>query len=361
MTPTGTTVAITTRADPARQAACRSSVSFLPVGRASRMCPTGIRRTACPVLVSTPEGQIPGKPPAWQAGLAGEVLPGSRCGARKLAPRASRYGTYARGMTDPGWQREIEDKVYGGVRLSQGRRRGAVRLRRPGLARPPRPPQADRAQRRPGDVQRQPAPEPHQRVQRLLRVLLVPAQARREDRVHDAGRRGRRQGQGDGGRAAHRAAHRQWPAPDAAVEVLPAGAARAEGGAARGLAQVLHRHRDPLVREDLRAAGRRDPRRADRRRPGLADRRRRGDLRLGDPGADRRPRHALGGLVAHPPAGPQQGPAHPGDDAVRPHRGAAAPGRPRASGCASCRTRPAGSRSSSRCATSTTSWTRPTA
>ena len=35
------------------------------------------------------------------------------------------------------------------------------------------------------------------------------------------------QGQGDGGRAAHRAAHRQRPAPDAAVEVLPEGAARA--------------------------------------------------------------------------------------------------------------------------------------
>ena len=61
------------------------------------------------------------------------------------------------------------------------------------------------------------------------------------------------QGQGDGGRAAHRAAHRQRPAPDAAVAVLPAGAARAEGGAAERQAEVLHRDRGPVVREDQRA------------------------------------------------------------------------------------------------------------
>ena len=46
------------------------------------------------------------------------------------------------------------------------------------------------------------------------------------------------EGTGDEGRRAHRAAHRQRPAPDAAVEVLPAGAARAEGGAARGRAEI---------------------------------------------------------------------------------------------------------------------------
>jgi hypothetical protein len=48
----------------------------------------------------------------------------------------------------------------------------------------------------------------------------------------------------------------------------------------------------------------------------VADRRRCRDLRLGGPGAHRRPRHPLGGLVAHPPAGPRQGPAHAGDHAV---------------------------------------------
>ena len=118
--------------------------------------------------------------------------------------------------------------------------------------------------------------------------------------------------------------------PDAAVEVLPAGAARAEGGAARRRAQVLHRHRGALLRGDLRPARRRDPRRAHRRRPRVAHRRRRRDLRLGRPQADRRPQHALGGLVAHPPAGPPEGPAHAGDDALRAHRGAPAPRRPRA-------------------------------
>ena len=165
---------------------------------------------------------------------------------------------------------------------------------------------------------------------RQLRVLLLPAQAGREGRVHDAGRGGGPPGQGDGGRAAHRAAHRQRPAPDAAVAVLPAGAARAEGGAAGRRAEGVHRDRGALVREDLRPARRRDPRRADRRRPGVADRRRRGDLRLGGPPAHRRPRHPLGGLVADPPARARQGPADPGDDALRAHRGAAAPGRPRA-------------------------------
>ena len=163
-----------------------------------------------------------------------------------------------------------------------------------------------------------------------LRVLLLPAQAGREGRVHDAHRGGRPPGQGDGGRAAHRAAHRQRPAPDAALAVLPAGAARAEGGAAGRQAQGVHRDRDPVVREDLRPVRRRDPRRADRRRPGVADRRRRGDLRLGGPAAHRRPRHPLGGLVADPPARAREGPEDPGDDAVRPHRGAPAPRRPRA-------------------------------
>ena len=39
---------------------------------------------------------------------------------------------------------------------------------------------------------------------------------------------------------------------------------------------------------------------------------------------------ALGGLVAHPPARARQGAADAGDHALRAHRGAAAPGRPRA-------------------------------
>ena len=55
------------------------------------------------------------------------------------------------------------------------------------------------------------------------------------------------------GEQPHRAAHRQRPAPDAALALLPALAARAEGGAAERLAEGLHRDRDPLVREDLRA------------------------------------------------------------------------------------------------------------
>ena len=76
--------------------------------------------------------------------------------------------------------------------------------------------------------------------------------------------------------------------------------------------------------------GERDPGRADRRRPGVAHRRRRRDLRLGGPQADRGPQHPLGGLVAHPPAGPPEGAQDAGHHALRPHRGAPAPGRPRA-------------------------------
>ena len=64
--------------------------------------------------------------------------------------------------------------------------------------------------------------------------------------------------------------------------------------------------------------------------PGVADRRRRGDLRLGGPPAHRRPPHPLGGLVAHPPARAREGPQDPVHDALRPHRGAPPPRRPRA-------------------------------
>ena len=79
-----------------------------------------------------------------------------------------------------------------------------------------------------------------------------------------------------------------------------------------------------------RAVGVRDPRRADRRRAGVADRRRRGDLRLGGPPAHRRPPHPLGGLVADPPPGAREGSQDPVHHAVRPHRGAPPPRRPRA-------------------------------
>ena len=58
---------------------------------------------------------------------------------------------------------------------------------------------------------------------------------------------------GHEGRRPDRAAHRQRPAPDAAVEVLPAGAARAQGRAARRRAQGVHRDRGALLRRDLRA------------------------------------------------------------------------------------------------------------
>ena len=110
-----------------------------------------------------------------------------------------------------------------------------------------------------------------------------------------------------------------------------------------GRAQGVHRHRDPLVREDQRPVRRRGARRADRRRPRVAHRRRRRDLRLGDPPADRRPRHPLGGLVAHPPARALRRGCAPRA------RCSTATSRSRATasttccGCASCRTRPAAS------------------
>lgn len=44
----------------------------------------------------------------------------------------------------------------------------------------------------------------------------------------------------------------------------------------------------------------------------------------------RGPQHPLGGLVAHPPPRAREGAQDPGDDAVRAHRGAASPRRPRA-------------------------------
>ena len=177
-----------------------------------------------------------------------------------------------------------------------------------------------------------------------LRVLLVPAQAGREGRVHDAHRGGRR------------AWPRRWRASSSpSCTSSTACTRRCRGATTRAslrelkaalperLAQGVHRHRDPLVREDLRPARRRDPRRADRRRPGVADRRRRGDLRLGGPPAHRRPRHPLGGLVAHPPARAQQGPARPRRPCSTGTSRSPGTGSTTCCGCASCRTRPAAS------------------
>ncbi|CAG6398626.1 putative Uncharacterized 50.6 kDa protein in the 5\\'region of gyrA and gyrB [Actinacidiphila cocklensis] len=193
-----------------------------------------------------------------------------------------------------------------------------------------RAPRAHPEERRRRPLQRQPAPEHDQRVHRLVRLLLLPAQAGREGRVHDAHRGGRPAGQGDGGRQPHRAAHRQRAAPDAAVALLPALAQGAQGSAAAGVAEGLHRHRDPPLRDHLGPVRLRDPRRADRGRAGVADRWRRGDLRLGGAPAHRGPPHPLGGLVPHPPAGALQGPQDALHHALRPHRGAQAPRRPRA-------------------------------
>ena len=130
---------------------------------------------------------------------------------------------------------------------------------------------------------------------------------------------------------------------------------RAEGRAAGRLAQGVHRHRDPLVREDLRPVRRRDPRRADRRRPRVADRRRRRDLRLGGP----RSRSSTTSThwedwsrihrLAH-----SKGLQDPVHHAVRAHRGAASPGRPRAAAARAAGRDRRASSSSSRCATSTT-------
>ncbi|CAM5623777.1 Aminodeoxyfutalosine synthase [Streptomyces antimycoticus] len=62
--------------------------------------------------------------------------------------------------------------------------------------------------------------------------------------------------------------------PTLPLALLPALAQGAQGSPAAGLAEGVHRDRDPPLREDLRHAGLGDPRRADRRRTGVADQQR---------------------------------------------------------------------------------------
>src|SRR5258706_16460455 len=80
-------------------------------------------------------GVEPGNP---SIGRKGENRP-------RLGPRvtggAQPLATYARPMTDAGWQREIEDKVYGGERLTTADGEGLYPTDDPaGLGRPPPPP-----------------------------------------------------------------------------------------------------------------------------------------------------------------------------------------------------------------------------
>ena len=65
---------------------------------------------------------------------------------------------------DAGLKRELEAKVYAGERLTRDDGVALYDERRPGLAGPAGAPRAHRAERRPGDVQRQPAPQPDQRL-----------------------------------------------------------------------------------------------------------------------------------------------------------------------------------------------------
>ncbi len=240
---------------------------------------------------------------------------------------------------------ELTEKIESGQRLSYQDGVALYDVRRPGLARRARPRRAHRARTATRVLQRQPAPEPDERL--LARRCAYCSFQRKPGekdaytmRIEEAVE----QGQGDGGRAAHRAAHRQRPAPDAAVEVLPAGAARAEGGAAR--ASTLKAFTATEIHWFEKISGLT----ADEILDELIDA---GLESLTGGGAeifDWEVRQQivdhdtpLGGLVAHPPAGPQQGPARrrpPCSTATSRSRGTAST---TCCGCASCRTRPAAS------------------
>ncbi len=229
--------------------------------------------------------------------------------------------------------------------------------RRPGLARRASPTTC--APQKNGDarlLQRQPAPQPDQRLRRVVRVLLLPAQAGRDGRVHDAHRGGRPARQGDGARAASpsctsstactrrcrgattRASLRELKEalPDVALKAFTATEIHwFEKISGLSADEILDELIDAGL-ESLTGGG-----------AEIFD----WEVRA----ADRRPRHPLGGLVAHPPARALQGPARrPSHDALRPHRGAAAPRRPRAAAARAAGRDRRLRQSSSRCATSTT-------
>ena len=93
---------------------------------------------------------------------------------------------------DVGLKRELEAKVFAGERLSREDGEALYAsddLAWLGVAGAPR---AHPEERRQGLLQRQSAPEHDERVFSFLRVLLFPAQAGGEGRVHDAHRGGRR-------------------------------------------------------------------------------------------------------------------------------------------------------------------------
>ena len=148
--------------------------------------------------------------------------------------------------------------------------------------------------------------------------------------------------------AAHRSPRRQRPAPGSAVRLLHGDAARLQADPSGHPPEVLHRGRDRVLRRSLRHDRRAGAARAAGGRPRFAARRRRGDLRRARAAEDlpRQVRHRS--LPRDPPHRAPARHALERHDALRAHRDDRRSASITCCAPARCRTRPAGSRRSSR-------------
>ncbi len=199
---------------------------------------------------------------------------------------------------------------------------------RPARRRTPRQPRPRAAARRRDVLQRQPPPEPHQRLRRLVRPVRLRREVRRHPRVdlhRGAGGRGRRARRHRGG---HRVAHRGGPSPQARRRVLRSAVRRALGTLPLGAPQGADDGRDRLPGAAREAAGRGGGAAPGGGRPGFLPGRRRRDLRRARARRDLRPQdlgRALARDRAHRAHARPQVELH---DAVRPRRDGRGAGRP---------------------------------
>ena len=148
-------------------------------------------------------------------------------------------------ISDPAL-RPIADKVERGERLYGGRRRRAVRQRRPARRRPHGRCGESREARRPRDLRGEPAhqSDEHLHAAEDLRLLLVRASAEGRGRVslHD-GAGVRRSGDGEQHDDA-RVPHRRRPRHEGGARVLQRDVPRAQGALSARAHQGAHRGRD---------------------------------------------------------------------------------------------------------------------
>ena len=197
-------------------------------------------------------------------------------------------------------------------------------------------------------LQRQHAHQPDECLRLHLRLLRVPGRPGRGPGLRDGPRPDRRAGAAGRRAGRDRAAHRRRPAQQAAVRLLRGRGPLDQGDGAGDPHQGVHGRRDRVLLQDRAEVGRGGAPGPGRRRAREPAGRRRRDLPSRGPRADLRGQGLDRDLAGHPPHGAPAGPALERHDALRPHRRARSTGSTTWSGSASSRTRPAGSRRSSR-------------